>query len=243
MRLATIRMRINQFIAHAGVCSRRTAEGLIRSGQIRVNGHCIRHLGYQVGPQDRVYYQGKELCSEALAYWLLNKPAGVISSVRDPRGRATVLDLLPAAHKLRLYPVGRLDQDTTGLLLITNHGALTTRLCHPAYQVAKTYRLTLDRPLRVLHQRRLAAGLHLPDGPVQVSSLQGLGARRTRWQVVLHVGKNRIVRRLFAHLGYEVQQLDRVAYGPLTLQGVSRGQCRRLTRSEVDSLTRLVELP
>ena len=232
-------MRINQYIAHAGVCARRAAEQLVSNGKIAVNGKIMQDLTYRVKPTDVVSYQGKVLAHEQKCYVLLHKPLKYMTTLHDPQGRAVVTDLLQDKRINRVYPVGRLDYMTSGLLLLTNDGALATKLMHPSKGVPKTYRATLDADLQQAHVEQLRKGLTLLDGPVTIDAIQRLKGNPRHVELTIHVGRNRIVRRLFQHLGYRVMQLTRIRYAHLTLQGVPKGSWRFLTKSEIQALKQL----
>lgn len=234
-------MRLNQFIAHSGMCSRRKADELIKSGKIKINGEVIVSMGVVVNENDVVTCDDKELVPEKKVYVLLNKPKGYITSTADDMERQTVIDLIiPQIRKatkndtLRIYPVGRLDRNTTGLLLITNDGELTQALSHPSFEVAKVYFATLDRPLDVDDYDKIAEGLELEDGKVTVDEVAYADPlERTKIGLALHSGRNRIVRRIFEHLGYDVVKLDRVMYASLTKKDLPRGKWRFLTEKEI----------
>ena len=237
---STDEMRLNRFLAHAGICSRRDADALIADGMVTVNGKIITEMGFKVGPTDDVRYAGERLKSERKVYVLLNKPKGFITTVDDEKARKTVMDLVANACKERIYPVGRLDRATTGVLLLTNDGALAKKLTHPSHGAKKIYQVTLDKPFEPGDMVKLKQGLTLEDGPVMVDraelvkedDLYTLG-------VELHVGRNRIVRRMFAHLGYEVVKLDRTSFGGLTKKSLERGQYRILNEKEISFLKML----
>ena len=231
-------VRLNKYIAHAGICSRREADKLIAAGSVTVNGKVITELGYQVKPGDVVAYGGETLRSEKLRYFLLNKPKGFITTVDDPQERQTVMMLIDGACPERIYPVGRLDRATTGLLLFTNDGDLTKKLTHPSSNVYKIYHVELDKAVTREDMRKMMEGIELEDGPVHVDDVQyveGLGDKRVVG-VELHSGKNRIVRRIFEHLGYSVHKLDRVVFAGLTKKDLPRGRYRELTEKEINYL-------
>ena len=237
---STDEMRLNRFLAHAGICSRRDADALIADGMVTVNGKIITEMGFKVGPTDDVRYAGERLKSERKMYVLLNKPKGFITTVDDEKARKTVMDLVANACKERIYPVGRLDRATTGVLLLTNDGALAKKLTHPSHGAKKIYQVTLDKPFEPGDMVKLKQGLTLEDGPVMVDraelvkedDLYTLG-------VELHVGRNRIVRRMFAHLGYEVVKLDRTSFAGLTKKSLERGHYRILNEKEISFLKML----
>lgn len=196
-------------------------------------------MGYKVGPKDRVTYQGKVLKVEQLVYVLLNKPKDYITTADDPKQRKTVMQLVRKACNERIVPVGRLDRNTTGLLLLTNDGDLHKKLSHPSYEVKKIYHVRLDQPIRKRDFQTLADGFELEDGPVKLDALEVVTADRTELGLQLHSGRNRIVRRLFEHLGYQVTKLDRVVFAGLTKKDLPRGKWRHLTSREVIQLKHL----
>ena len=229
-------IRLNKFISHAGVCSRREADALIQAGHITVNGQPITTLGHQVAPNDIVKYRNKPLSPHRRVYVLLNKPKDCITTAKDPQGRRTVLDLTRQACPERIYPVGRLDRQTTGLLLLTNDGDLAKKLAHPASNVKKLYHVTLDRPISAADFARLQAGVTLEDGVVHIDQLAIVEKDRKSLGMEIHMGRNRVIRRLFEHLHYTVLKLDRVMYAHLTKKNLPRGQWRFLTTQEVRHL-------
>ncbi len=226
-------LRLNKYISNSGICGRREADDLIARGLITVNGQVITEMGYKVKKSDRVIYQGKKINPEKPVYVLLNKPKDFITTTDDPMERKTVMNLVGNACEERIFPVGRLDRNTTGLLLFTNDGELTAKLSHPSNEVKKIYQVTIDKPLTHNHEIEIREGLTLEDGDVKVDDLQVLSLDRTIMGLEIHVGKNRIVRRLFAHLGYEVTALDRVMYAGLDKKDLKRGHYRFLTEQEV----------
>ena len=234
-------VRLNKFIAAAGVCSRRDADKLIEAGEITINGQVVTTLGARVNPGDVVMYKGQVLQGEPKYYVLLNKPKGYVTTMEDPEERKTVMELVKNACKERIFPVGRLDRNTTGLLLLTNDGELAKKLTHPTHRIRKIYEVQLDRPLLKVDMMRIAAGLELEDGiaEVDVISYVGNGEDKTKIGIELHSGKNRIVRRIFEKLHYQVKKLDRVAFGSLTKKNLPRGRWRYLTAQEVNFLKML----
>ncbi|KEO73247.1 hypothetical protein EL17_12910 [Anditalea andensis] len=232
----TDEIRLNKYIANSGICSRRDADELIQKGSIKVNGEVITEMGYKVQRQDRITYNGKTINPEKPVYVLLNKPKDFITTTDDPMERRTVMQLVNNACEERIFPVGRLDRNTTGLLLFTNDGELAAKLSHPSGKIKKIYQVTLDKPLTSAHADAILEGLTLEDGLVNVDDLQVLSKDRTILGLEIHVGKNRIVRRIFAHLGYEVTALDRVTYAGLTKKDLTRGKYRFLTEKEVINL-------
>lgn len=232
-------IRLNKYIANAGVCSRREADVLIAEGEIQVNGQVVTELGRQVSFSDRVTYQGKVLNPEKLVYVLLNKPKDFITTTNDPQERRTVMQLVAKAAQERIYPVGRLDRNTTGLLLLTNDGDLAKKLTHPSHGVKKLYQVDLDRPIADDDFFKIQQGLVLEDGVATVDEIGVVDGRRTSLGVQVHIGRNRIVRRIFEHLNYEVIRLDRVMYAGLTKKDLPRGNWRYLTAAEVIQLKHL----
>jgi len=229
----TEEIRLNKYIANSGICSRRDADKLIEKGEIKVNGEVITELGHRVKRYDKVYYKGKLINPEKPVYVLLNKPKDFITTTDDPMNRKTVMHLVEKACDERIFPVGRLDRNTTGLLLFTNDGELAAKLSHPSEKIKKIYQVTLDKPISKSEVEEILEGITLEDGPVHVDDLQVLSKDRTILGIEIHVGKNRIVRRIFAHFGYEVVALDRVTYAGLTKKDLSRGKWRFLTEKEV----------
>ncbi|WP_338762525.1 pseudouridine synthase [Bernardetia sp. ABR2-2B] len=225
--------RLNRYISNSGVCSRREADNLIAKGEISVNGKVVKELGFKVRPTDEVKYKGKVLRKEKPVYVLLNKPKDFITTTSDPKGRKTVMDLVRKATTERIYPVGRLDRNTTGLLLFTNDGEVAKKLSHPSYEVQKIYRVTLDKPFSEEEIEQLKAGLELEDGLAKADGAAILDPDGLSVGIELHMGKNRIVRRMFAHLGYEVIRLDRTVYAGLTKETIGRGQYRLLNEREI----------
>ena len=232
-------IRLNKYIANAGICSRRDADQLIASGAIKVNGKVVTELGIKVGVHDKVAYNGKILVPEKLMYVLLNKPKDFITTTDDPQGRRTVMDLVKQVGSERIFPVGRLDRNTTGLLLLTNDGELASKLAHPSYNVKKVYRVEIDKRISKEDVQKITEGLQLEDGIVQVDQLALLSSDNKTLGIEIHIGKNRIVRRIFEHLGYEVIKLDRVVYAGLDKQNLPRGKWRFLTDKEVIRLKHL----
>ena len=230
-------IRLNKYIANTGVCSRREADTLILSGIIQVNGKTITQLGTRVGPRDVVTHKGKKLQGEKKVYILLNKPKDCVTTVKDTHGRKTVLDLVRGCCAERIYPVGRLDRNTTGVLLLTNDGALAEALTHPSYNRKKVYHVFLDRNLRPDDLGQISNGIELEDGFIRPDSIQYVDAKdKKQVGMEIHSGKNRIVRRIFEHLDYRIEKLDRVYFAGLTKKGVSRGHWRHLTEKEIATL-------
>ena len=228
-------IRLNKYISNSGICSRREADELIQAGTVTVNGEVVTQMGFKVSIDDVVVYGGERLVNEHKKYLLLNKPKGYITTLDDPQERKTVLSLIKNACKERLYPVGRLDRNTTGLLLFTNDGEMTKKLTHPSFGARKIYHVELDKPLTHADIQQIMDGVELEDGRIAADDIQYVGEGEDRRIVglELHSGKNRIVRRIFASLGYEVMKLDRVAFASLTKKNLPRGNYRFLTDQEV----------
>jgi 23S rRNA pseudouridine2605 synthase len=228
-------MPLNKYVAHAGVCSRRDAAELVKSGKVSVNGNVITEPGHKVTANDEIKIQGKKIiASRNLVYILLNKPKDHITTTEDPEGRKTVMDIVKKATTERVYPIGRLDRNTTGVLLLTNDGELAQKLSHPSYEVKKIYEVTLDRPLAKKDFDQLLNGVTLDDGFIAPDSLAYADPRnKAVVGIEIHSGKNRIVRRMFEKIGYDVRNLDRVMYANLTKKNVERGKWRFLQEKEV----------
>jgi 23S rRNA pseudouridine2605 synthase len=233
-------VRLNRFIANAGICSRRDADKLIEAGEIKVNNKVITEMGYQVGPTDVVKYGNRRLNREKPAYVLLNKPKDFLTTTEDPNDRKTVMELVKNAGDARIYPVGRLDRNTTGLLLLTNDGELADKLTHPSNEVEKIYQAELNKPLTDEDFEKIQAGLQLEDGEIKVDDLAKVTPDGYVIGVKIHSGKNRIVRRIFEHLGYEVTKLDRTTFAGLTKKDLPRGSWRYLTERELVKLKYLL---
>lgn len=231
-------MPLNKYISHSGVCSRRDAADLIKAGKVKVNGELILEPGHKVTIQDDVRVAGKKVNPVAdMVYILLNKPKDYLTTTDDPQKRKTVLDLIKQATTLRVYPVGRLDRNTSGVLLLTNDGDLSQKLTHPSNEIRKVYAVTLDKPLTKQHFEDILKGVPLEDGVANVDVLAYTdNADKTQIGVELHTGRNRIVRRIFEHYGYDVKNLDRVMFAGLTKKNVNRGKWRFLTEKEVRDL-------
>ncbi|MCS5491260.1 pseudouridine synthase [Algoriphagus limi] len=226
-------IRLNKYIANSGICSRREADELIAQGLVSVNGKVVTELGLKVHRNDRVVYNGKRINPEKPVYLLLNKPKDFITTTEDPMERKTVMNLVENACEERIFPVGRLDRNTTGLLLFTNDGELAAKLSHPSNEIKKIYQVTLDKPLTKNDEEAIREGLTLEDGPANVDDLQVLSLDRKILGLEIHIGRNRIVRRIFAHLGYDVTALDRVLYAGLDKKDLKRGHYRFLSEKEV----------
>lgn len=234
-------VRLNKFIANAGICSRREADAMIESGVVTINDVVITQLGTRVKSGDVVKYGGQTLRGERLRYILLNKPKGFITTTDDPHSRDTVMQLVAEACKERIYPVGRLDRNTSGLLLFTNDGELAKKLTHPRYRVEKIYHVELDRGLTAADMATIAGGMELDDGPVKVDDIAYTGDSNSKKKVgiVIHSGRNRIVRRIFEQLDYTVVKLDRTVFAGLTKKDLPRAAWRHLTEEEVNILRRI----
>ena len=238
---ATGEIRLNKYLADSGICSRREADDLILAGAVTVNGEVVTELGTKVKTTDKVMYGGQTLNREKLRYVLLNKPKGVITTSDDPYERHTVMELVEGACQERIYPVGRLDRNTIGLLLLTNDGELAKTLTHPSHEVKKLYHVTLNKPLTAADFEQIEKGLMLEDGPIQVDKIDYVTDDPTMREVgvEIHSGRNHIVRRIFESLGYEVVKLDRVMLAGLTKQNLPRGHWRFLTSAEISMLKRI----
>ncbi len=234
-------VRLNKYIADAGICSRREADKLIEAGAVSVNGIVVKELGTKVTLSDRVQFGDQTLSKEKLRYVLLNKPKGYITSVEDPHHEKTVMSLVAKACKERIYPVGRLDRNTTGVLLLTNDGQITKKLSHPRYGIRKIYHVVLDKSLTKTILMEIRDGIVLDDGPIKVDVIEyaGNGDDKKEIGVELHSGKNRIVRRIFEKYGYNVVKLDRVVFAGLTKKNLPRGHWRFLEEKEVNMLKML----
>ena len=228
-------MPLNKYMAHCGVCSRRDAVELINAGKVKVNGTVATEPGYKVQETDEVIYNGKKLfVTRNLVYILLNKPKDYITTTEDPQGRKTVLQLIKQATTERVYPIGRLDRNTSGVLLLTNDGDLTQKLSHPSYEIKKIYEVKLDKPLTKADFDKIIKGVKLEDGEILVDSLAYADSKdKSIIGIELHSGRNRIVRRIFEHLGYDVKGLDRVMYANLTKKNVERSKWRYLSEKEI----------
>ena len=228
-------MPLNKYLAHCGICSRRDAVKIIADGTVKVNGIVATEPGYKVQPADEVIYNNKKVfVTKNLVYILLNKPKDYITTTDDPQGRKTVLQLIQKATDQRVYPIGRLDRNTSGVLMLTNDGDLTQKLSHPSYEIKKIYEVKLDKILSKGDFEKIIDGLVLEDGKVMVDSLAYADAKdKSIIGIEIHSGRNRIVRRIFEHLGYDVKGLDRVMYAGLTKKNVERGKWRYLSEKEI----------
>jgi len=223
-------MRLNKFVAHAGICSRRKAVDLVKNGEVSVNGKVETNPAYEIQKGDKVTYGGKVIKTERRkVYILMNKPKNTLTTVTDDRGRRTVMDIVNKKIKERIYPVGRLDRNSTGLLLLTNDGDLAKKMTHPSHGIKKMYHVILHKPVL-----QILRGIELEDGPAEVDKINYVEYQpKNEVMIELHSGKNRIIRRIFEHLEYTVERLDRIYYGGLTKKDLPRGWIRPLTKQEV----------
>ncbi len=230
-------VRLNKYIASSGICSRREADELITKGKVKVNGKVVTEMGSKVSRNDKVIVNGKTVDPEKKVYILLNKPKDCISTVKDRHAERTVLDIVKHEGNERIYPVGRLDRNTTGVLLLTNDGDLTKKLTHPSYKKKKIYHVTLDKVITKGELQQILEGVTLDDGTVNADAISFVDEGDKRQVgIELHSGKNRVVRRIFEHLGYRVEKLDRVYFAGLTKKNVPRGRWRYLTEKEISML-------
>ena len=230
-------IRLNKYIANAGICSRREADTYIELGNVTVNGKIITEMGYKVKPGDDVRFDGVRITPEAKRYILLNKPKNYITTMEDERGRKTVMELIHNAVKERVFPVGRLDRQTTGLLLFTNDGELAKKLTHPKHQVRKLYHVVLDKKLAMSDLQKIEENFVLDGKMVFVDKVSYIdGKPKNEVGIEIHSGRNRIVRRIFEHFGYSVTKLDRVIFAGLTKKDLPRGRWRHLTQQEINTL-------
>ena len=229
------KMPLNKYISHCGICSRREAIDLIKEGRVLVNTKVEKEPGYKVLEKDQIQLDGKVILPQRkLVYFLLNKPKDFITTTDDPEGRKTVMDLMKHATDARIFPVGRLDRNTTGLLLLTNDGELTQKLSHPKHKIRKVYQVVLDKALSKTDFEAIAKGVILEDGPAYVDEIAYTNPlNKKEIGIEIHIGRNRIVRRIFEHLQYEVKALDRVIYAGLTKKNLPRGKFRELSQQEV----------
>jgi len=233
-------IRLNKYISNSGICSRREADKLIENGKVTVNDKVITELGYKVSINDKIKVGGKKIMNEKKVYYLMNKPKGYITTVKDPEGRRTVMDLLDKNIKERIYPVGRLDRNSSGLLLFTNDGELSTALMHPSSNIKKIYTLKLNAPLKIPDLEKCISGVELEDGIIKVDEIAFINEKdKSEIGVEIHSGRNRVLRRLFQKLNYEVIKLDRVMFGNLTKKDIPRGKTKELSIKEVRSLYNL----
>ena len=230
-------VRLNKFMANAGICSRRVADEYIQKGLVKVNGNVVTELGMKITPKDIVEYNGEVVTTEKKCYILLNKPKDCVTTSDDPNGRKTVMDLVKGACEERIYPVGRLDRNTTGVLLLTNDGDLAAKLAHPQYVKKKIYQVWTDKPISEEDMQHIADGVELDDGPIHADAVSYVSPTdRKQAGIEIHSGRNRVVRRIFESLGYHVVKLDRVYFAGLTKKNLPRGRWRYLTQEEVNFL-------
>jgi len=232
-------IRINRYIANAGICSRREAENFIQSGIVSINGKVVTELGTKVFYDDVVRFNDELLTPEKKTYIILNKPKDYVTTLEDPHAKKTVIDLIAGKCKERVYPVGRLDKATTGLLMLTNDGDLSEKLAHPRNNKKKIYQATLDKPVSKEHLQMLYDGIELEDGPIKADNISYCTPdTKKEVGIEIHSGKNRIVRRMFEHFGYNVRKLDRVYFAGLTKKNLPRGKWRYLSEKEINMLKR-----
>lgn len=232
-------VQLNKFIAQCGLASRREAAELVKDGKVTIDGIKVTNPAHRVTRADDIALNGKPVNCQKLSYLLLNKPKNCITTLSDERGRKSVVDLIDFPQ--RVYPIGRLDRASTGILLLTNDGELANRLTHPSYKVSKIYEVKLDKPLKGADFQKIIQGVHLEDGFIKVDALS-YGSTKEYLTITLHSGKNRVIRRIFASLDYKVKKLDRLQFAGLTKKGVRQGMWRELTPAEVNSLYSLVKL-
>ena len=230
-------LRLNKYLANAGVCSRREADEYIQAGNVKVNGEVVTELGTKVTRKDTILFNDQPICLERKIYVLLNKPKDTVTTSEDPQGRQTVMDLVRNASQERIYPVGRLDRNTTGVLLLTNDGDLASKLTHPKFVKKKIYHVWLDKDVNPEDLAKISAGIELEDGPIHADAIAYANEKdKNQIGIEIHSGKNRIVRRIFEYLGYRVTKLDRVYFAGLTKKNLPRGRWRHLTQQEVNML-------
>lgn len=230
-------IRLNKYIANSGICSRREADTYIEHGSVEINGKLVTEMGYKVQPGDVVRFDGTSITPEQKKYVLLNKPKNYITTMDDDRGRKTVMELIANASKERIYPVGRLDRNTTGLLLFTNDGDLAKKLTHPKHNVRKLYHASLDRKLELKDLEKLRGEVIIEGRKVFIDAISYVnGESKSEIGIEIHSGRNRIVRKIFEHVGYKVNKLDRVVFAELTKKNLPRGRWRELTNLEVSNL-------
>ena len=227
-------VRLNKFISNSGICSRREADEFIRNGLVTVNGERVTELGTKVRYDDDIRFDGSRIKGETKVYLVMNKPKDYVTTVTDPHAEKTVMDLISATRcPQRIYPVGRLDKATTGVLMFTNDGELTEKLTHPSYGARKIYHVFLDKNLKKADFDQILKGIHLEDGEIHADSLSYVDGEQSQVGIEIHSGRNRIVRRIFEHFGYKVKKLDRVYFAGLTKKALKRGEWRFLTEAEI----------
>ncbi len=230
-------IRLNKFISNSGICSRREADTFIEHGSVSVNGKLVTEMGYKVQPTDEVRFDGTLISIEKKRYVLLNKPKNYITTMEDDRGRKTVMEIVGNATKERIYPVGRLDRNTTGLLLFTNDGEMAKKLTHPKHNVRKLYHASLDKKLTLADLEKLRGDVIIEGRRVFIDAVSYVdGEKKTEVGIEIHSGRNRIVRKIFEHFGYHVIKLDRVIFAGLTKKNLPRGRWRELTQQEINNL-------
>jgi len=232
-------IRLNKFIANSGLCSRRDADDYIARGWISVNGKVVKEMGLKVLPKDDVRFKGERISPEKKVYIIMNKPKDLITTADDPQGRKTVYSLFKPPLDTRIYPVGRLDRMTTGVLLFTNDGQLTKQLTHPKYKKKKIYQVTTDKPITRNDLEAISTGITLDDGLIAADAIHFINPNdKKQVGIEIHSGRNRIIRRIFEFLGYQITKLDRVYFAGLTKKGLTRGQWRYLSDKEISILKR-----
>jgi 23S rRNA pseudouridine2605 synthase len=235
-------IRLNKYIAQSGICSRREADDLIKKGLVSINNNVVTEMGFKVKPNDLVKYQGKIILSEPFVYIIMNKPKDFITTTEDDKGRKTVMDLLVDKVNERVFPIGRLDRNTTGVLIITNDGELSQMLTHPSFEIKKVYHVVLDKKVSQKDLDQLVNGIELEDGKVHADAVAYVESDDKRHiGIEIHSGKNRIVRRMFEHLGYDVEKLDRVSFGTFTKKDLPRGKWRHLNNYELATILKIKE--
>ncbi len=233
-------IRLNRYVANSGICSRREADELIAKGLVTVNGKVIKEMGHKVAKKDIVTYEGRTILPEPFVYVIMNKPKDFLTTTDDEQGRKTVMDLIGDKVKERIFPIGRLDRNTTGVLLFTNDGEVTQALTHPSFEIKKVYHVELDKRVAESDIDKLVEGIILEDGEVHADAAAYVeNEDKKHIGIEIHNGRNRIVRRMFEHLGYEVEKLDRVSFGIFSKKDLPRGKWRHLTASEVGFLMKL----
>jgi 23S rRNA pseudouridine2605 synthase len=228
--------RINKYLAHSGLGSRREVEKYIASGLVKINGKVVTDLSAKIGPKDVVQFDGRRIKGEIKRYFIMNKPKDFLTTTEDDRGRRTVMELMKNACDERIYPVGRLDRNTTGVLLFTNDGDMSKKLSHPTNGAAKIYYVLLSKAMTQADFERLEEGIQLEDGFIKPDKVSFVEGKKREIGIEIHSGRNRVIRRVFAELGYEIEKLDRVFFAGLTKKNLKRGQWRELTKQEVDFL-------
>jgi 23S rRNA pseudouridine2605 synthase len=229
-------IRLNRFLSNAGICSRREADKLIGSGKVKLEGKVITEMGIKVSPKARIEYNGKLISGEKKVYLILNKPKDFITTLKDTHQRKIITDLVKGQIEERVYPVGRLDRMTTGLILLTNDGEFADNLSHPSSKVSKIYGIKLDKALTRNHEISIQGETELEDGKFKPDKFSNISESRLEWGIEIHSGKNRLIRRLFEHYGYKIIKLDRVSYAGLTKKNLPRSKWRHLTEKEIIKL-------